>query len=51
MRRNGREEFVEGKVINIEVLAIELGMLDARVEEIWFGEERVPVGRVASVVL
>jgi hypothetical protein len=32
--------------MNIEVFGIELGMLDARVEESWVGEERVPVGFV-----
>jgi hypothetical protein len=46
LRRVGAEALVLGKLMNIEVFGIELGMLDARVEESWVGEERVPVGFV-----
>jgi hypothetical protein len=50
LRRVGAEALVLGKLMNIEVFGIELGMLDARVEESWVGEERVPVGFVDDAV-
>jgi hypothetical protein len=45
------EELVFGKLMSIEVLGMELGMLDAIVEEIWLGEDSVPVGFEVRVVL
>jgi hypothetical protein len=50
LRRVGAEALVLEKLMNIEVFGIELGMLDARVEESWVGEERVPVGFVDGAV-
>jgi hypothetical protein len=49
--RVGAEVLVFGKLMSIEVLGIELGMLDAIVEEGWLGGDNVPVGFEVRAVL
>lgn len=46
--RVGVEELVLGKEISIEASDIEVGILDALVEDIWLGKESVPVGFVGA---